>query len=108
MLDDKERKKEKKIAAISRNAAMSVGIGVGFFVLVPLLPEIGNEVKADAMKGLFASVAMAMIGYGAILLLAVMFARSKSTLIAGLMSWFVAPSIAVWFLMEAMDILNKQ
>ena len=107
-MDDKELKKEKKIGKIGRNAAVSIGLGLGFLVLTPSLPDIDNEAKTDAMKGLFANLAIMMISYGAVLLLSVVFVRNKAQLIAGIMSWFVAPSLALWFCMEVMDVLAME
>ena len=104
-LAEKERKRDKKIAKIMKRAAISVGVGLGFIILLPFLPEISDTEKMDDMKDLLSLTGMSIVGYGALMTLTVFFFRKHTLVVDGLMNWLVVPTYGLWFAMEAYKVL---
>ncbi|MEM6781669.1 MAG: hypothetical protein AAF569_07380 [Pseudomonadota bacterium] len=103
---DKDRKRDKKIGKILHRSAVAFGVGIGFLILVPFLPEISDEQKMNDMKDLFRLTGFSIVFYGAIMAAVIFFMRDKAIFFNGLMNWFIVPSYAIWFGMEAFTILQ--
>lgn len=104
-LANKERKREKKIYKILKRSAIAVGVGIGFVVMIPFLPDIADEDKMVEMRELFSLTGMSVAGYGVFMTLVIFFMRNRILMVDALMNWFIVPSYGLWFAFEAYNIL---
>ena len=74
-----------------KRSAIYAGVGLGFLILIPFLPDTSNVEKSAAMKELFSLTALSTIGYGILLTVICIFMRSKAVAFDGLMNFFVVP-----------------
>ncbi len=96
----------KKNRKAFKSAAYSFGLGIGFLVLSPLLPEMGTKEKSDALMSVFRVIAMWMIFYSAATGVAFIFFRKSVKMVLMLLNWFLVPSLAIWGFMEISGILS--
>lgn len=88
-----------------KSAAYSIGIAVGFLILSPLLPEIGTPEQHELFMGVFRTVAVWMIVYGAAVAGGFFFMRPRVKLIMSTLNWFVMPGVLLWAVFRIQDIL---
>ena len=89
-----------------KSSAYSLGIGIGFLILSPLLPDFGDPERSKAMFGVFRTVALWMVGYSLVVALGFFFARDKIKMILGILNWIIIPTIGIWAVMEISGILT--
>ena len=97
------RKENKKVF---KKVAYGAGIGVGFFLILPILPEIGDEAKSDAIKHIFSVFAATMIFYSIALTFSFFLLRDNIKLVLLMLNWIVLPMVGLWGLMGLMDALQ--
>ncbi len=105
-MDQKEQKREKKIFKILKRSSIFIGVGFGFLILIPFLPDIADNEKQLAIKNLFFLSAKSVVAYGVLMCLTVFFLRNKALLIDSLMNFFIVPTYVLWFAYEAYAILG--
>ena len=103
---DEELLRDKQGKKVFKAAAYSMGIGVGFFIVQPLLPDIGDKEKSDAMMNIFQTIALLMIGYSASLTLAFFFFRSNVKLVLFMLNWVLVPLVGLWCVTEGYKVLT--
>ncbi len=104
-LADKERKRDKKIYKILKKAAIAVGAGLGFIVIIPFLPDITDKDKMVEMRELFSLTGMSVASYGVFMSFVIFFFRDRILLVNGIMNWLIVPTYGLWFAFEAYKIL---
>lgn len=87
--------------------AYGFGIGLGFLILSPLLPDIGNKEKSDAMIAVFNRVAIYMIAYAGIITFSFFFLRAHMKLVLFILNWLVLPTVGLWAFMEGYKVLTS-
>lgn len=105
--EEKEAKHEKKISKIIPRSMVLFGCGLGFIILTFIVPNISDTQKMDSIKDLFRLCGLYLIAYGAVTFLSCIFLRKIALTINGIMTWFVAPTFAVWFGYEVFKIINN-
>ncbi len=91
---------------VFKSSAYSLGIAIGFLILSPLLPEIGDKEQSEAMFGLFHVLAYWMIAYSIVVAVSFLFLRPKINMILMMLNWMLMPMIAIWALLQIKDILS--
>ena len=104
--DEREIKREKRVKKVLRGCAVYAGVGLGFYILTMIVPEIADEQKAQQMKGLFTLTALSLMVYGCLMVIAFLAIRDRILIIHTIMNWFIIPSYAVWFAYEAYKALS--
>ncbi len=89
-----------------KSAAYSFGLAIGFLLLAPLMPEIGDTQKQAAITAIFYSTALWMIGYSVVITLAFFFLRAYVNGIISIMNWFFVPTIILWALYDIYNLLT--
>ncbi len=96
----------KKNVSVFKKAAYAFGVGFGFFIILPLLPDVGDPVKSKLMINLFHTISICMILYSVDVGVAFFFMRSNLKFIMFLLNWVVVPSFGIWAVMQGYDILT--
>lgn len=92
---------------VFKSSAYSMGIAIGFLILSPILPAMGDTAEqSDAMLGVFRTLAVWMIAYSIIVAFSFIFLRSKVKMILMMLNWFLMPSVVLWGILEIKDILT--
>ena len=113
----KERRKESYIdeellvdktgRKVFKSSAYSMGIAIGFLILSPILPAMGDTAEQSAaMLSVFRTLAIWMIAYSVIVAFSFLFLRSKIKMILMMLNWFLMPSVVLWGILEIKDILT--
>lgn len=89
-----------------KRAAYAIGLAVGFFLLSPFLPDVGNKEKQDAIIGAFHVLALWLILYGALITVTFFFMREKLKLVMFILNWFVIPTVALKAVIDIMDAMK--
>lgn len=105
-LVDEDILQNKLYRKVFRTIAYAAGVGIGFLVLMPILPDGGHEAKEDAMKHLFLMISVFLIIYALGMTFAMVFLRDAIKPILFLMNWVVIPSAAIWCVMEGHRIIT--
>lgn len=100
LLGHKENKK------LFRAAAYSMGLGIGFLFLIPLLPDIGDEAKAEAMAHVFNVISYLMIGYSLAVTFSFFFLRANIKLVMFMLNWILVPMVGLWCLTTGYKIIT--
>ena len=103
---DTELLGDKKNVSVFKKAAYAFGVGLGFFIILPLLPEVGDPVKSKLMINLFHTISLCMILYAVAVCVAFFFMRSNLKFIMFLLNWVFIPSFAIWAVMQGYNILT--
>ncbi len=90
-----------------KSAAYAMGFGVGFLILSPLLPDIGDKEKSSAMADLYQSVSLCMIAYALTVTVGFFFFRKNIPFIMFVLNWFVVPTLCIWAVMEGYGIITQ-
>ena len=90
-----------------KSAAYAMGFGVGFLILSPLLPDIGDKEKSSAMADLYQSVSLCMIAYALTVTVGFFFFRKNIPFIMFVLNWFVVPTLCIWAVMEGCGIITQ-
>lgn len=106
-LEKRERKRDKKIHKIIKRSAIAFGAGLGFFFMIPILPDIADKEKMSEMRELFSLTGLSVAGYGVFMAIAIFFFRNRILMVDALMNWFIVPSYGLWFAFEAYKILAQ-
>ena len=89
-----------------RKVAYGFGIGVGLFILIPILPEIIDEQKSGEIKSIFSVFAVSLILYSIVISFSFFFLRSHIKLVLFMLNWFIMPMIGIWGVVGLMDALK--
>ena len=103
---DTELLGEKQNSKAFRGAAYSMGIGLGFLILSPLLKDYGNKQVTD-MVDLIGVMALWMVAYAAIVFFAYVKSRKHLKYVLFMLNWFLIPTFGLWFLLRVMDIFSN-
>jgi|GEM_PF-4630830 len=92
---------------VFKSSAYSMGLAIGFLILSPILPAMGDTAEQSAdMLGVFRTLAVWMIAYSIIVAFSFLFLRSKVKMILMMLNWFLMPSVVLWGILEIKDILT--
>lgn len=89
-----------------KSAAYSFGLAIGFLLLAPLVPEIGDPQKQIEIMKIFSSTALWMIGYSVVITLAFFFLRAYVNGIISILNWFFVPTVLIWALYDIYNLLT--
>ncbi|HEU4839258.1 MAG TPA: hypothetical protein VFS88_07605 [Micavibrio sp.] len=104
---DEQLMADKTGRKVFKSSAYSMGIAVGFLILSPLLPDMGETAEqSEAMVSVFRSLALWMIAYSIIVAVSFLFLRSKIKMILMMLNWFLMPGVVLWGVFEIKDILT--
>ncbi len=99
----------KKNRKAFKSAAYAFGIAIGFLLMSPLLPEMGNnKEQSEALLSAFRDIAFWMIGYAVATGVAFIFFRKDVYKILTILNWVVVPTIGISAFMEISGILQGQ
>lgn len=90
-----------------KSAAYAMGFGVGFLILSPFLPDVGEEKKSEAMVDLYQSVSFWMIAYAIAVTISFFFFRKNIPFIMFILNWFAIPTVALWAMIEGYGIITQ-
>lgn len=90
-----------------RAAAYSMGIAIGFIILSPFLPDLGdtNE-QSDQIIGVFRMVAFWMIGYSITVAFSFFFMRPRIKAVLFILNWIVMPAVVLNAILSIKDIMS--
>lgn len=92
---------------VFKSSAYSMGIAVGFLILSPLLPDMGETAEQSAeLVSVFRTLAVWMIVYAVAVAMGFIFLRSKIKMILLMLNLIIAPTIILWGVFEIKDILT--
>lgn len=93
---------------IFKMAAYSMGVGLACVILLPLLSGISSdEAKSDALSTIFFYIGLALIGHSVVIAFSFFFLRENIKLVLFMLNWLILPTIGIWAVMEAMDVLRN-
>jgi hypothetical protein len=104
---DEELMIDKTGRKVFKSSAYSMGIAIGFLILSPILPTMGDTAEQSAaMLSIFRTLAVWMIAYSVVVAFSFLFLRSKIKMILMMLNWFLMPSVVLWGILEIKDILT--
>lgn len=103
---DEDLLQNKQNRRIFRAAAYSMGLGVGFMLLLPILPDIEDSVKDARMEEIFHQIAFTLISYSVAISLGFFFLREHIGLVRFLLNWVLIPTAAIYFLTDAYNVIT--
>lgn len=87
-------------------AAYSMGLGIGFLLLIPILPDIGNEERQRGMIDIFTRLSYLLVGYSLALAFGFFLLRPNIGLIKFILNWIVIPTAGLWAVIEGYKVLT--
>lgn len=96
MFDDREARQRKKQRRIIRTSVWSIGLGTGLLVARYIAPFVMGE-SAAANAG-FSGFGLALLGYGAAQLAAVVFLKKQAGAVCALLTYILMPAVLLWLL----------
>ena len=100
LLGNKQNKK------IFKNIAYAMGVGIGFILLIPMLPDIGDEAKQEGMEAIYFIISYTLMVYSISLGLGFFFLRPYVALVAFILNWVVMPMVGIWALVEGYKVIS--
>lgn len=84
-----------------------MGIAIGFLILSPILPAMGDTAEQSAeMLSVFRTLALSMIAYSVVVAFVFLFLRPKVKMVLMMLNWFLMPTVVIWGILEIKDILT--
>lgn len=102
---DQELLVNKQNKKVFKNVAYAMGIGVGFMLVMPILPDIGDEAKQDGMEAIYFVISYSLIAYSISLALGFFFLRPYVGLVAFILNWVVMPIVGLWAVTEGYKVI---
>ena len=93
---DEELLVNKRNKKIFKSVAYAMGLGIGFMILIPILPGIDDESKQAAMEYIYFVLAYSMMGYSIALALGFFFLRPYVGLVSFMLNWVIMPGVGLW------------
>lgn len=103
---DTELLGQKQNVKVFKKAAYGFGVGIGFLLVLPLLPDMGDSTKSKAMLDLFHTLSLGMIFYAGAITLGYFFLRSQIKFIMFALNWIYLPSFGIWAATQGYGILT--
>lgn len=97
---------EKQNAKSFRSAAYTLGIAIAFLILSLILPTFEDKRVADMVE-LIRSLSFWMLGYGLVIVFSYIKMRKSMKYVRFMLTWFLAPTIGLWFILRVMDIFSN-
>lgn len=89
-------------------AAYSLGVALGFSILVMFLPDPEGVEKAEKMITIFHAFSLSLLVYAAIAILGMMFMRPVLKQVMILLNWFAFPTVAYVFVSDLYHMMVAQ
>lgn len=116
-IEQKQRRRESAIdeellvdrtgRKVFKSSAYSMGIAIGFLILSPILPAMGDTAEQSAeMLSVFRTLALSMIAYSVVVAFVFLFLRPKVKMVLMMLNWFLMPTVVIWGILEIKDILT--
>lgn len=118
---NKELKKAGKVALVDREllaskdgrkafvcAAYSLGVALGFSILVMFLPDPEGVEKAERMIQIFHAFSLSLLVYSAVAIFAMKFMRTMIKQVMILLNWFAFPTVAYVFVSDLYNMMVAQ
>ncbi len=116
-IEQKQRRRESAIdeellvdrtgRKVFKSSAYSMGIAIGFLILSPILPAMGDTAEQSAeMLSVFRTLALWMIAYSVVVAFVFLFLRPKVKMVLMMLNWFLMPTVVIWGILEIKDILT--
>lgn len=102
---DEELLVNKRNKKIFKSVAYAMGLGIGFMILIPILPSIGDEAKQDAMEYIYFVLSYSMIAYSFSLALGFFFLRPYVGLVSFMLNWVIMPGVGLWAVMAGYKVI---
>lgn len=104
---DEELFADKTGRKVFKSSAYSMGLAVGFLILSPLIPDMGETPEQSAaFVSVFRTMAVWMIAYSIAVAFSFLFLRPKIKMILMMLNWFIMPGVVLWGVLEIKDILT--
>ena len=103
---DTELLGQKENVRVFKKAAYGFGVGIGFLLVLPLLPDMEDSKKAGDMVDLFHTMSIGMIFYAGAITLGYFFLRSQIKFIMFALNWIYLPTFGIWAATQGYGILT--
>lgn len=96
---DAEEKLNRKFRKMTKNAVYCVGGGIGLMIVQHFFPDMDGEGTA---KALMHGLGLTVLGYGLVMLTALVFLRAQARKVNFFMLFFVVPTLIIKLLVDTL------
>lgn len=95
-----DEKQQKKFNAAMRNAIICLGIGLGLLLVKPFFMGTHTSEQGDSTAALLSGVALPLVGYGLLIILAGIFLKKQMPALNFVAFWLILPALIIKALMD--------